>query len=61
VDRLVILGQGYVALPVALRACEQGFDVVGFNVDESRIKRLATVEDVGDDRLLAALETGRAL
>ncbi|MEL7206991.1 MAG: hypothetical protein AAGK32_01950, partial [Actinomycetota bacterium] len=39
-DRLVVLGQGYVGLPVALRACEQGFDVVGFDVEAGRVKRL---------------------
>jgi UDP-N-acetyl-D-glucosamine dehydrogenase len=63
VDRLVVVGQGYVGLPVALRACEQGFDVVGFDIDDARIKKLAagesTVEDVTDDRLVAALATGR--
>ena len=39
-DRLVVVGQGYVGLPVAVRACEAGFDVVGFDVDDHRIKRL---------------------
>ena len=62
-QRLVVVGQGYVGLPVALRACEQGFDVVGYDVDEDCIKHLAagesTVEDIGDDRLAAALQTGR--
>ena len=57
--KLVVVGQGYVGLPLAVRAVEQGFDVVGFDVDGSKIKRLeageSTVEDVGDDRLRAAL------
>jgi UDP-N-acetyl-D-glucosamine dehydrogenase len=61
--RLVVVGQGYVGLPVAVRACEAGFDVVGFDVDGDRVKRLAagesTVEDIGDDRLQAALDSGR--
>jgi UDP-N-acetyl-D-glucosamine dehydrogenase len=65
VQRLVVVGQGYVGLPVALRACEQGFDVVGFDTDDSRVKRLAagesTVEDISDERLTAALTTGRYL
>ena len=58
--RVAIIGQGYVGLPVAMRACEVGHDVVGFDVDERRVKRLATgesmVEDVSDERLAAALE-----
>jgi UDP-N-acetyl-D-glucosamine dehydrogenase len=61
--RLVVVGQGYVGLPLALRAVDVGFDVVGFDVDAERIKRLAAgdsyVEDIPDDRLLAALDSGR--
>jgi UDP-N-acetyl-D-glucosamine dehydrogenase len=63
--KLVVVGQGYVGLPLAIRAVEQGFDVVGFDVDDAKVKRLeageSTVEDVGDDRLQAALATGRYL
>jgi UDP-N-acetyl-D-glucosamine dehydrogenase len=64
-SRVVIIGQGYVGLPVAMRAVEVGFDVVGFDVDERKIKRLAAgespVEDVSDERLAAALAGGRYL
>ena len=60
---LIVVGQGYVGLPVAMRAGEAGFDVVGFDVDVDRVKRLAAgdshVEDISDERLAAALETGR--
>jgi UDP-N-acetyl-D-glucosamine dehydrogenase len=62
-DRLVVVGQGYAGLPVAMRAVEVGFDVVGFDVDGARIKRLAAgesqVEDVTADVVAAALATGR--
>ena len=61
--RLVVVGQGYVGLPLAMRAVEAGFDVVGFDLDEARIKRLAAgesfVEDVADTRLQEALRSGR--
>ena len=61
--RAVIVGQGYVGLPVAIRAVEVGFDVVGFEVDQARVDALAAgrsfVEDVAADRLAAALATGR--
>jgi len=59
----VIVGQGYVGLPVAVRACEAGFDVIGFDLDDERVKRIAAgesiTEDVPDDRVAAALATGR--
>ncbi len=61
--RVVIVGQGYVGLPVAMRACEVGHDVVGFDIDERRVKRLGAgesmVEDVTDEHLAAALASGR--
>jgi UDP-N-acetyl-D-glucosamine dehydrogenase len=62
-DRLVVVGQGYAGLPVAMRAVEVGFEVVGFDVDEARIKRLAAgeshVEDVTSRDIASALATGR--
>src|SRR6202161_4096370 len=62
-DRLVVVGQGYTGLPVAMRAVEAGFDVVGFDTDEGRIKRLAAgeshVEDVANSLVAKALATGR--
>jgi UDP-N-acetyl-D-glucosamine dehydrogenase len=61
--RLVVVGQGYAGLPVAIRAVEVGFDVVGFDVDVARIKRLAAgeshVEDVTSSEVARALATGR--
>jgi UDP-N-acetyl-D-glucosamine dehydrogenase len=62
-DHLVVVGQGYAGLPLAMRAVEVGFDVVGFDVDVAKVKRLGAgishVEDVGTDRLATALATGR--
>jgi UDP-N-acetyl-D-glucosamine dehydrogenase len=63
VCRVVIVGQGYVGLPLAMRAVEAGHTVVGFDVDEGRVKRLAfgepQVEDVSTEQLAAAVATGR--
>jgi len=62
-ETLVVIGQGYVGLPLALAAVDAGFTVVGFDTDQARIKRLAAavsyVEDISDDTLAAALATGR--
>jgi UDP-N-acetyl-D-glucosamine dehydrogenase len=63
VEKVVVVGQGYVGLALAMRAVEVGFDVVGFDQDEDRVKRLAAgdsyVEDVSDAVLSAALASGR--
>ena len=62
-ERVVVIGQGYVGLPIALRAVEQGFDVVGFDTDPARIGDLLAsrsfIEDVSDQELTDALNTGR--
>jgi UDP-N-acetyl-D-mannosaminuronic acid dehydrogenase/UDP-N-acetyl-D-glucosamine dehydrogenase len=61
--KLVVVGQGYVGLPLAMRAVEVGWRVVGVDVDERRAKRLAAgesyIDDIGDDELGAALRSGR--
>jgi nucleotide sugar dehydrogenase len=62
-DKVVVVGQGYVGLPVAMRAVEAGYDVVGLDSDTERVVRLARGEsyvgDVTDASLRAALATGR--
>jgi UDP-N-acetyl-D-glucosamine dehydrogenase len=63
--RLVVVGQGYVGLPLSMRAVEVGYDVVGVEADPARAKRLESgesyVEDIASSRLSAALATGRYL
>ncbi|MEU8612720.1 nucleotide sugar dehydrogenase [Actinoplanes sp. NPDC048791] len=54
--RVVIAGQGYVGLPLAVRAAQVGHSVVGFDVDEERIKRLAAGESYVDDVSSAELQ-----
>ena len=60
--RVVVVGQGYVGLPVAMRAAAVGFDVVGLDVSAERVAALRAgrsyVTDVGDDELAAALASG---
>lgn len=62
-SRVVVVGQGYVGLSLAVRAAEVGFDVVGYDLAEERIKAIAAgssfVEDVADSSLRAALDGGR--
>jgi len=62
---LVVEGQGYVGLPLAMRASACGYRVVGHDLDEHRIKELVNgrsfVEDVSDVDLQDALDSGRYL
>ncbi len=62
-QRVAVLGQGYVGLPLAMRAVFVGHHVVGFDRDEARVKALeegeSFVNDVGSDVLRAALASDR--
>lgn len=61
--KVVVVGQGYVGLPVAMRAVEVGYRVVGYDTNACRIKSLEAgesyVEDVRSQVVSAALATGR--
>jgi len=63
VGRVVVIGQGYVGLPVSMRAVAADFDVVGFEVDERRVELLTRgasfIDDVSDAELDEALRSGR--
>jgi UDP-N-acetyl-D-glucosamine dehydrogenase len=63
--KVVVIGQGYVGLPLAVRAAEQGYQVVGYDLDRVRIAALAEgrsfIEDIPDARLHPILDAGRFL
>jgi UDP-N-acetyl-D-glucosamine dehydrogenase len=63
VKKVVVLGQGYVGLPLAMRAVEVGYEVIGFDTNTKRVELLADagsyVEDVSVQQLSEALATGR--
>lgn len=63
VKRAVVVGQGYVGLPVAMRAVHVGLDVIGIDVDDRRVAQLAAgdsyVGDISSAELAAALSSGR--
>lgn len=63
--KVVIIGQGYVGLPISMAAVNVGFDVVGLDLDAERIARLTKgrsfVEDVSSSQVQGALESGRFL
>ena len=61
--KIVVIGQGYVGLPLAVRAVEVGYTVAGYDIDQNRIERLkqgdSFIEDVPADVLTSAFDTGR--
>lgn len=61
--KLVIVGQGYVGLPIAMRAVGVGYAVVGYDSNAARVKKLimgeSYVEDISNEELVAALASGR--
>lgn len=63
VGKVVLVGQGYVGLPLAMRAVEVGYQVIGLDVDERRVKSLSIgesfVEDISNQQVFLALETER--
>lgn len=63
--KVVVIGQGYVGLPVSMRAVEIGYDVVGIDVDQRRVDSLLAgtsyVEDISQEVLGTAIESGRFL
>ena len=62
-SRVVVVGQGYVGLPLAVRAVEVGHTVVGFELDKDRVDRLrrgqSFIDDITDADLASARATGR--
>src|SRR4051812_45885968 len=60
--KVVIVSQGYVGLPLAVRAAELGFRVAGYDTSQERVDALRSghsyVEDIPDDVLQQALASG---
>lgn len=61
-EKVVVIGQGYVGLPVAMRSVQVGYEVVGLDVDKRRVEGLllgeSYVEDISNEELASALESG---
>ncbi len=63
VGKVVVIGQGYVGLPVAVRAVIGGYEVLGFEVDTRKVEALnagtSHVEDISAEAMSQILATGR--
>jgi len=57
-----IVGLGYVGLPLALRFTEKGFNVVGFDIDQSKIDCIESgtsyINYIQNDAIAAAVNDG---
>jgi UDP-N-acetyl-D-glucosamine dehydrogenase len=65
VKKLLVIGQGYVGLPISMRGVDTGYWVIGLDNDSNRVLKLTSgisfVEDVANDSLRSALDTQRFL
>ena len=61
--RVGVVGLGYVGLPLAVEFAKAGFDVVGIDVQESKVEQFnqgrSYVKDVGDELLKSLVDSGR--
>ena len=58
-----VIGLGYVGLPLAVEFARAGFDVTGFDIDESKNARInqgsSHIPDVPDEELAAVVKNGK--
>ena len=58
-----VIGLGYVGLPLAVEFARAGFDVTGFDIDESKNARInqgsSHIPDVPDEELAAVVSSGK--
>jgi UDP-N-acetyl-D-glucosamine dehydrogenase len=62
-NKIVIIGQGYVGVPLALAAAKSGIDVLGIDINIGKVNQInaakSPIEDVSDDELEIALDSGK--
>ncbi|WP_308009440.1 nucleotide sugar dehydrogenase [uncultured Fusobacterium sp.] len=55
INKIAVVGMGYVGLPLAMAFSEKGFNVIGFDINEEKISKYINGEDptneVGDERI----------
>jgi UDP-N-acetyl-D-glucosamine dehydrogenase len=60
---VVVIGQGYVGLPLSMSICSAGHDVIGFDINSNVVESLnlgiSHVEDISSYELLEAIKSGR--
>jgi len=60
---VVVIGQGYVGLPLALNAAKSGFDVTGIDNNAEKVSQITNgvspVEDIINEEICTILKSGR--
>ena len=63
VQRIAVIGQGYVGLPLSIAAAESGLQVTGIDIDQRKIESIqafnSPVEDITDQRIQVATSSGK--
>ena len=61
--RIGVIGLGYVGLPLAIEFAQAGFTVTGLDIDDEKVRALASggsyIEDVSSEAVVAAQEAGK--
>jgi UDP-N-acetyl-D-glucosamine dehydrogenase len=61
--KIVIVGQGYVGLPLAISSAQAGYQVTGIELNKEKVSQLnihrSIIEDVSDAELKAVSESGK--
>ncbi len=61
-ETVVVIGLGYVGLPVALESCMSGFEVIGFDISKDLIndlnRRVSHIDDVKDSEIEKMFDRG---
>jgi UDP-N-acetyl-D-glucosamine dehydrogenase len=61
-QRVAVIGQGYVGLPLSIAAAESGLQLTGIDIDQKKIESIQSfkspVEDISDQRIQSATASG---
>jgi UDP-N-acetyl-D-glucosamine dehydrogenase len=61
--KMIVVGQGYVGLPLAISCAQAGFEVTGIDLNDEKVAHLnrhkSIVEDVSDFELKSVTEAGK--
>jgi len=60
---VAVVGLGYVGLPLSLAACEAGYRIIGYDIDDKTVEQLNTgnspLPHIGDGRIAEVVSAGR--